>query len=473
MKRIVFNCELLTDAVISQNTATEGSQRTLDFIPGNNFLGIVAGKMYSKLNGPEQYSVFHSGNIHFGDAHPLLKGKRSVRIPSSWFTPKDSKQEGIYIRNFGESPDIQLEQMRNTFIVVNDDHSYYKAEIEKSFAIKSAYDSSKRKSENAMMYGYQSLKRGGLWQFEIVFNDLVSDALINNVKQCLEGKVSIGRSKTAQYGSINITVHSDVELVNPHPVKYQQSYVLIYADARLIFFDDFGQLTLRPKDVGLKTGRINWEKSFIRTFQYAPWNGRRQARDADRCGIEKGSVFYVENIESELPEIMYVGEYQNEGFGKVLINPPFFQCDPVNGKSAYYCEGKLPVDVNASRLMDNSTLPETDSLLLAYLRNKKVNTSIHDSIYNNVNRFVTDFGGKFKGESFASQWGTIRSLAYEAKDMKTLRNMLFDENGYLYRGVTAMQWEKAYRRDVFEHFFNQQSKIEAIINLATEMAKLK
>ena len=65
----------------------------------------------------------------------------------------------------------------------------------------------------------------------------------------------------------------------------------VYADGRLIFLDK-KQDFFRPdaEDFGFKTGKIDWEYSQIRTFQYAPWNFKRQA-DTDRCGIEKGSVF--------------------------------------------------------------------------------------------------------------------------------------------------------------------------------------
>jgi hypothetical protein len=33
---------LLSDIIINQKAATEGPNKTLDFIPGSNFLGIVA-----------------------------------------------------------------------------------------------------------------------------------------------------------------------------------------------------------------------------------------------------------------------------------------------------------------------------------------------------------------------------------------------------------------------------------------------
>ena len=49
MKILQFKCKLISDIVLSQNTATEGSQKTLDFIPGSSFLGLVASQLYNQV----------------------------------------------------------------------------------------------------------------------------------------------------------------------------------------------------------------------------------------------------------------------------------------------------------------------------------------------------------------------------------------------------------------------------------------
>ena len=58
MKEIFFKCTLVSDIVLNSKLATEGNMTTLDFIPGSNFLGIVAGKIYNSL----QNSHMHSQN---------------------------------------------------------------------------------------------------------------------------------------------------------------------------------------------------------------------------------------------------------------------------------------------------------------------------------------------------------------------------------------------------------------------------
>lgn len=48
MTTLQFKCTLLSDVILNQKAATEGPNQTLDFIPGSNFLGIVASKLYPK-----------------------------------------------------------------------------------------------------------------------------------------------------------------------------------------------------------------------------------------------------------------------------------------------------------------------------------------------------------------------------------------------------------------------------------------
>ena len=87
MEKIQFRCELLSDIVLNDSSATKGKRRSLDFIPGNNFLGIVAAQLYEETD-EAAWLIFHSGHVRFGDAHPSANGTRGLRIPAAFFYPK-------------------------------------------------------------------------------------------------------------------------------------------------------------------------------------------------------------------------------------------------------------------------------------------------------------------------------------------------------------------------------------------------
>ena len=77
------------DARHQQITCSNG------FPMGNNFLGIVAGELYSLLKPEESLIIFHSGKVRFGDAHPEIDGKRALRVPASMYYPKLKKPSDV------------------------------------------------------------------------------------------------------------------------------------------------------------------------------------------------------------------------------------------------------------------------------------------------------------------------------------------------------------------------------------------
>lgn len=497
MKTLKFKCTLSSDVILNQKAASEGANNTLDFIPGSNFLGIVAAK-YADF-GDAAMEVFHSGKVRFGDAHPVCKdhdSMRTLRVPASMYYPKLKKaSEVCYIHheyrrdkdNEGDRNPQQLKQCRQGFYAF-DNGVGYEAETSKNFALKSAYDSENRRSMNSQMFGYEALDKGAVFYLDV---EVDSDDLAETISAALLGERNIGRSRTAQYGSVKIEKHDFTE-AQSRP-KTDDGYVTVYADGRLIFIDDNGEPTFRPtaKDLGLDSGEIDWGHSQIRTFQYAPWNGKRKTRDADRCGIEKGSVFVIKDCKEQNFESKYVGVYRNEGFGRVIYNPEFLDtaANASNGQAKFKLkdgekeatEAKKPTLIPADKV--------NNSPLLNYINRAIRDKGEDEYIREKVNKFVDDNAGRFSGERFASQWGTIRTIAMQYKKSKDIKDKLFTQSddktkcGYLTHGVAKEQWDKRDKRTLLQKFVEDVEKeaykknygditAKALINLASEMAKI-
>lgn len=503
MKTIKFECRLLSDVIINQKAATEGANATLDFIPGNVFLGIVASH-YDEL-GDKALEVFHSGRVRFGDAHPVGECRndvRSLRVPAAMFYPKlKGLSGGCYISHLYHREDDsvngtpqQLKQCRNGFYVFTENKGA-RAITEKSFAIKSAYDRSNRRSRDNMMFGYESLDAGLRFLFEVQVDD---DSLAEQVSRMLTGVHYVGRSRTAQYGQVEISlcryddIPSEQKLLTLADGK---KYATVYADGRLIFIDEDGEPTFTPTahDLGIVYGEIEWSLSQVRTFGYAPWNGKRSTRDAERCGIEKGSVFVVRIDEEQNFTSQYVGAFRNEGFGKVIYNPSFLDSDGNNGKARYHLQDNLCDSALSNKLCLLGGTP-----LLEYINRRQKDAVVDKYVYEKVNEFVNKNRSKFVGERFASQWGSIRSIAMkertydhimvalfnkEKKVKRTLDNKETKEpDAYLTHGVAAERWKKNGRRDALKRFMNDihsednvrrygDITAKALVNLAAEMAK--
>ena len=294
IKTLKFKCTLESDLILSQTSSSEGNQKTLDFIPGNSFLGIVAGEMY-KEGSLESLELFHSSKVRFGDAHPSIEGIRGLKVPASMYYPKlGAASDECYIHHLTNhnSDDIkakQLKQCREGFYSFGE-MSGKPVEIQKNFTIKSAYDGDVRRSKDGQMFGYESLPKGLVMYFEV--ESELSDETNEKIIIGLCGKKRIGHSRSAEFGLVTIEQDDYNEISSSKPDKTSE-YVTVYADGRLIFLDDNGELTYQPtaKDLGIDGGRIDWSKSQIRVFQYAPWNGKRHTYEADRCGIEERGLW--------------------------------------------------------------------------------------------------------------------------------------------------------------------------------------
>lgn len=469
-----FKCTLLSDLILSQDSSSEGNQYCLDFIPGNNFLGIVAGQLYNTFNKDEALSVFHSGKVRFGDAHPSAEGyPRGLKVPVSMFYPKLEKpSKGCYIHHLIPNPDakaiksLQLKQCRQGFYAFGEKIGKPVA-YNKNFAIKSAYDSEKRRSEDGKMFGYQSLPQGLVLYFEI--ESILDEAINKQITEAITGIRHIGHSRTAQYGLVSIEEADFSEMTSTGKTfqKGDKQYATVYADGRLIFMDENGEPTFLPtaKALGFtEKDKIDWSKSQIRTFQYAPWNGKRHTYDTDRCGIEKGSVFVVE-CASTPAESAYIGEYKNEGFGKVIYNPAFLDGNS-EGKANFTLEEKQESEQKGNGDVQAAA---GNTPLLFFLNKQKAKTEKTHLLYKDVNDFVTRHADKFAGKQFASQWGSIRNIAMITPNETDIRANILS---FLSHGVAKDKWEERKRKDVLDDFMKHTDNIrDRIINLASEMAK--
>lgn len=514
--RLQFQCELISDVVLNQKSSTEGVNATLDFIPGNVFLGIVA-KQYQYFEEKGQaMKVFHSGSVRFGDAHPVAEGAedaghnpvRSLRVPASFYYPKlKSPTDGCYIHHFysretdkglNNGKAQQLKQCRKGFYAfVANDGGYmgYPASTERIFAIKSAYDRSKRRSQDGQIYGYESLRKGTTFFFEVEVDD---ELLSQPIAEALIGKHRIGRSRTAQYGLVNIqeACYKEVQSSDRLIEVAGKRYAVVYADSRLIFLDDNQEPTFRPtaEQLGITGGEIDWTLSQVRIFQYAPWNGVRSVRDTDRCGIEKGSVFVVKMVETaSSPSVSsYVGNYKNEGFGRVIYNPAFlFPLSATNGEAQYKLQD---VAVRLSTVAEQNSKKEPNdikasSFLLHYINDIKKREEIDRFIYQQVNKFVDQTNGIFNEDRFASQWGALRAYAMQyTTDQDIITKVIGEdmnsknESAYLTHGVSKEKWKKFGRWKMLKGYVAKvQSEAQtkhygdilsrALINLSSEMAK--
>lgn len=476
MKRLKFSCQLLTDIIITAEASTEGYKKSLDYIPGSKFLGIVAKKHYDVENAEKTLSLFHNGEVRYGDAKPIIGDAACLKIPFSWYHIKGhSLTEKIYIHHLLKEETLstlrhnkmQLKQSRSGYFSV-ETHEY--ADFDQEFSLKSAYDEKTRKSKDGQMFGYFSLPGSTLWQFTV---DVDKDELVEDVKAALIGHHQIGRSRSAEYGLVQIQFVG--EETSKASIKLNESEVVLYAASNWCFYNEHGQTTTQPTahellgiDSSIKA-TILWDKSQVRTRNYQIWNSTRHSKDADRHIIERGSVIVI-SIEAAVGvdiEGQKIGAHRNEGFGEVLINPPFLKSEnetlPFKLRKGEFAEMKSFV----------LEISDKDGFIIDVLRYRQEIQSVDANINKLVNEFVTSYKKDFSGLS-KSQWGTIRNIAKNAEKVEIFEKLVFLEDfGFVYRGQSENEWRKNGRRDKLKKFLedNKNNYLELAVKLSNQMAK--
>tara|TARA_R110002124_G_scaffold193164_1_gene360401 strand:+ start:476 stop:1888 length:1413 start_codon:yes stop_codon:yes gene_type:complete len=455
--------------------ATEGNMSTLDYIPGSNFLGIIAGDIYKYQSPEAAYDILHSDKVSFGDAiiSDAVGNTASYTVPFSLFKDK-TKKDRTWVHHalndaiFEElrTKGVQLKQERSGFIT--QDGQWIKG-ARKSFALKSAQDRQERRSKDGAMFGFESIEKGQVFLFSIIHKD---STYIDVVNKYLEGIKYIGKSKTAQYGQVTIEKLKSKTITVPSETENHQNFTLVYAESNLCFFNEYGQSTFQPlaTDLGFETGEICWEKSQIRTYSYSPWNAKRNTPNTQRDCILKGSVFYVNQPTHQTEDSsLQVGEYTAEGLGRVIYNPTFLKAD---AETAIW-DFEFKSDNNECLNTKTPIFRDSKTKLAQFLNEQKKSKDQELALSKGVQDALKNASIDLKKIS-PSQWGGIRAYASNETDAQTLRKILFVN--FLKHGVAYEKyWGKKNEKNLrdFEKIFdsNIQHGTIFIAKFAAEMAK--
>ncbi len=463
MRELVFQVEFLSDIVLPATSNTEGNIQQLEFIPGSNFLGMVASKTYNDFS--DSIQIFHSGDVRFGDASLVVDGEVYYKMPFSFFHPKLDNQK-IYNHHFLDDKQKkelgQLKQMRNGYISGNLDNGLKVKYIDYTYSQKSAYDGEKRRSKNSSMYGYKAIMAGTKWQFKVKCSDTVSDDDIKKIKENLEGKRYLGKSKSSQYGKVEITY---IEEKNTTIQKTDSSEIILYANSRLALVDDAGNPIYELKYLisGLDDENIIYSKCQIKTSFFTPYNSKMQTKCYERLVIEKGSVIVLKDLTDEQIEKLQsgVGAYLSEGFGELIVNPPFL-----------LKKGKIDLAIDEENKSKKDLRKKIDKTFkdttVQFLVNKH-NESIEKlELANEVAKFIKDNVKKYP-KKMNSQWGSIRSLCITSDD----KNIKEKVEKYISNGVAKEKWQGDKKSTLLTAIENSSTPLKFTKLLSIEMPKQK
>jgi len=449
MKTVHFTARLLGDAVISERSATSGGHRCLDHIPGACLLGAAASRIYNEL-GSDAFTIFHSGQVRFGNAYPLDSDARpTLPIPLSWHCEKgvdlgervDDIKNLLHatVENFAEwdKQGVQQKQIRNGYF----SSAGELVRSSRCYRMKTAIDRKRQgMAEDGQLFGYEALAAGSLWYFNIAFDDQVPERLIEKVADALSGRIRVGRSRSAEYGLLQTEKIPRQESV---PVLQACNQLFLYCVSDLALIDHAtGCPVLVPtaRHFGLPEAEFNAGMSYLRTRCYVPFNGTRRRFDLERQVIVKGSVLvFTRNEGFSTTDLAHlnerlaagVGLYRQDGLGLLLANPPFLAGF---GFSMAECSPSLDLPVRR----EQQEIPPLATWLAARADEQKREV---DAIVRAEHWMDALLTGSCPSNS---QWGKLRNIAACAVSVDKIRA----EVGELCeKGVSQKQWQRKFLFD--------------------------
>ena len=449
MKNLIFKIEFLSDIVLPASSNTEGKIETLDFIAGSNFLGMVA-KEYNEFE--KSFDVFHSGKVRFGDATLLQNDTPTYKVPLSFFHEKLDKKITVNQLHVPLSNLEQAKQFREGYIT----KEFSLALLDYNYAQKSAYDKSKRRSRDSSMYGYSAIEKGTEWQFVLKYDKSISENDLERIKKNLVGKKRLGKSKSSQYGQVNITlVEREVENIEDRTLHDEMT---LYVKSRLALVDEGGNPTYDLKYLtdGLEDEQIDWSRTQLRTSTYNRYDGSRKTKDTQRVVINSGSVIVLKNITEEIIEAIAkgVGVYLSEGFGEVLINPSFLDSKPFTLNKFEKNKSDVPVKI-------------TDNMVeFLFMKNEEKKQKLH--LASSVHKFIEE-NQHIYSKAMNAQWGTIRSFCASSSD-ELIKNVV---QAYVVNGVAKDKWQGEKSKSLLDAIDKSNSPLAFTKLLSMEMPKVK
>ncbi|SMF94858.1 hypothetical protein SAMN02949497_2194 [Methylomagnum ishizawai] len=300
MGRFSLRFELLDEVVISSRAASAGGQPGLDYLPGANLLGAVAAVLYRTLSRRDAWTLFHSGQVRFGNALPALDGEPAWPLPLCWHRSADQpgwcergRIRADHVHNLMHGcPDVPPPAtlpLPQGYVALSG--QYLKPKM--LFRMKTVVSRENGHPAEERTFGYESLAEGQHFLGEIAYDAEVATGLVTALETFFAARpiLHFGRSRSAQYGRVRCEPVAQ-PLAHPPRLDLAGPELSLWLLSDLAAYDRHGFPTLTPaaEDLGLPPADPLPRQTFAASRAYSPYNGFHQLYGSERQVLSQGSV---------------------------------------------------------------------------------------------------------------------------------------------------------------------------------------
>lgn len=460
MHTLNLKLTLVDDLVASERPATEGGHASLDYLPGAMLLGAAAAELYADLSRGDAHILFHSGRVRFGDGLPLEDEVPGWPMPLCWHERKEKsathgrrlvpdKMRNLQFGRFGEGE--QAKQIRDDHVRVDG----LKLSIRKSMRMKTAIDPDTGRVAESQLFGYETISAGQSFAARVEADEELPESLWERLVGALtaRGELLLGRSRSAEYGRVRVALIETpiFPLTGIRERRGKEMTLWCLSDVALL--DRWGQPTLEPspESLGLGTGKIRWDRTFLRFRRYAPWNAHRRGPDLERQVIRRGSVIALE-LDAVPDGKRYeglaagIGLHRESGLGRVWVDPPLL--------AGEYPEFEPVIE---ARIQTDEMPTKPDHPLIAWLEKRSGGDKRRLDAEKQARELAVELAKSYRlARAFAgledglpigpspSQWGSVYEKAKSGTNLGALKQTLFEEGDGVCK-PEAEGWRDSFR----------------------------
>ena len=290
---------------------SKAADETMDFISGQAVVGSFAEKFLKTNKADEVFDdIFLSGNVRFSNLYITDEEFRSF-VPAPQIFGKIKQSNEIFDLSVKDREGIIVKPLKSGYI--NADMKVRKPLTERVYH----NDISNPKGG---LYIQNCLQNGQLFMGTISGKG----AYIKELASLLtDGKLSFGRSKTAQYSRCSL-VGIDIAPASVNKINAKKGEKIVYLfESDALINDCYAGSGTGISDVCAAIGINEADLERESGLKYRTISGYLSVMRMHRAhlrAIAAGSALVVRcSNDMSLDEIIYVGGHQNEGFGKIRV----------------------------------------------------------------------------------------------------------------------------------------------------------
>lgn len=432
METLRYTVELRTDAAFRSRA---GAGPTVAFVPGITILGHLARHYAAAKARGLAWTIFHSGQVRFGDARLLDALDRPARpVPLSFFFPKGASGPTLQARDprdgrreqTSDAPELQVWP------------DGILARVETRVDLKTAVEFDTQRAAEGQLFRLSTVRAGQRFGGVIAFEAGIDPAARDFVRTHLIGAARLGWSRRAEYGQATISLREGRDDGWNRHGKYKAGQVRIQLLSETCLLDPVsGRPTITPLAEhfpGLPPGAaFDVAQSYIRTCRFTPVNGHRHRPDMERIALQAGSVLVFTGCSGYDAQALRdalaggVGLHRAEGLGQVCVNPPTAE------------EWRaIPAARPADPVRQSVGAPTDD--LWRWLAHQNAATAARTAAEAERDTIIKALGTRTRPSP--SQWRRVATAARLATSPAALAKALFgDGSAICTHGVAKHQWK--------------------------------